>query len=75
MVEQNEFTIHDYDENGDSFSITIKGPKVERDFWQNELKIKAAMALIEATKFESSFEEEEKLAQITELIQAMTAWE
>ena len=33
------------------------------------------MALIEATKFESSFEEEEKLAQITELIQAMTAWE
>lgn len=75
MVEQNEFTIHNYDENGDSFSITIKGPKVERDFWQNELKIKAAMALIEATKFESSFEEEEKLAQITELIQAMTAWE
>lgn len=75
MVEQIEFTIHNCDENGDSFSITIKGPKVERDFWQNELKIKAAMVLIETTKFESYFEEEEKLAQITELIQAMTAWE
>ena len=75
MVEQDEFTMHNYDENGDFFSITVKGSKTKGDFWQNELKIKAAMALIETTNFESYFEEEEKLAQITELIQAMTAWE
>ena len=75
LVEQDEFTMHNYDENGDFFSITVKGSKTKGDFWQNELKIKAAMALIETTNFESYFEEEEKLAQITELIQAMTAWE
>ena len=75
LVEQDEFTMHNYDENDDFFSITVKGSKTKGDFWQNELKIKAAMALIETTNFESYFEEEEKLAQITELIQAMTAWE
>ena len=68
--------MHSFDENDDLlFSVTIKGPEAEEDFWHNELQIKVAMALIEGTKFDSSFEEEEKLAQITELIQAMTAWE
>ena len=76
MLKHVEFTMHSFDENGDLlFSVTIKGPEAEEDFWHNELKIKVAMALIEGTKFDSSFEEEEKLAQITELIQAMTAWE
>ena len=76
MLKHGEFTMHSFDENDDLlFSVTIKGPEAEEDFWHNELMIKVAMALIEATKFESSFEEEEKLAQITELIQAMTAWE
>lgn len=76
MLKHVEFTMHSFDENDDLlFSVTIKGPEAEEDFWHNELKIKVAMALIEGTKFDSSFEEEEKLAQITELIQAMTAWE
>lgn len=76
MLKHGEFTMHSIDENDDLlFSVTIKGPEAEEDFWHNELKIKVAMALIEGTKFDSSFEEEEKLAQITELIQAMTAWE
>ena len=76
MLKHVEFTMHSLDENDDLlFSVTIKGPEAEEDFWHNELKIKVAMALIEGTKFDSSFEEEEKLAQITELIQAMTAWE
>lgn len=76
MLKHVEFTMHSIDENDDLlFSVTIKGPEAEEDFWHNELKIKVAMALIEGTKFDSSFEEEEKLAQITELIQAMTAWE
>lgn len=76
MLKHGEFTMHSFDENDDLlFSVTIKGPEAEEDFWHNELKIKVAMALIEGTKFDSSFEEEEKLAQITELIQAMTAWE
>lgn len=76
MLKHSEFTMHSFDENDDLlFSVTIKGPEAEEDFWHNELKIKVAMALIEGTKFDSSFEEEEKLAQITELIQAMTAWE
>lgn len=76
MLKHCEFTMHSIDENDDLlFSVTIKGPEAEEDFWHNELKIKVAMALIEGTKFDSSFEEEEKLAQITELIQAMTAWE
>ena len=76
MLKHVEFTMHSFDEIDDLlFSVTIKGPEAEEDFWHNELKIKVAMALIEGTKFDSSFEEEEKLAQITELIQAMTAWE
>ena len=76
MLKHVEFTMHSFDENDDLlFSVTIKGPEAEEDFWHNELKIIVAMALIEGTKFDSSFEEEEKLAQITELIQAMTAWE
>lgn len=76
MLKHGEFTMHSFDENDDLlFSVTIKGPEAEEDFWHNELSIKVAMALIEGTKFDSSFEEEEKLAQITELIQAMTAWE
>ena len=76
MLKHVVFTMHSFDENDDLlFSVTIKGPEAEEDFWHNELKIKVAMALIEGTKFDSSFEEEEKLAQITELIQAMTAWE
>ena len=76
MLKHVEFTMHSIDENDDLlFSVTIKGPEAEEDFWHNELRIKVAMALIEGTKFDSSFEEEEKLAQITELIQAMTAWE
>ena len=76
MLKHGEFTMHSFDENDDLlFSVTIKGPEAEEDFWHNELKIKVAMALIEGTKFDSSFEEEEKLAQITELIQAITAWE
>ena len=76
MLKHVEFTMHSIDENDDLlFSVTIKGPEAEEDFWHNELQIKVAMALIEGTKFDSSFEEEEKLAQITELIQAMTAWE
>lgn len=76
MLKHSEFTMHSFDENDDLlFSVTIKGPEAEPDFWHNELKIKVAMALIEGTKFDSFFEEEEKLAQITELIQAMTAWE
>ena len=76
MLKHGEFTMHSIDENDDLlFSVTIKGPEAEEDFWHNELQIKVAMALIEGTKFDSSFEEEEKLAQITELIQAMTAWE
>lgn len=76
MLKHGEFTMHSFDENDDLlFSVTIKGPEAEEDFWHNELKIKVAMALIEGTKFDSYFEEEEKLAQITELIQAMTAWE
>ena len=76
MLKHVEFTMHSFDENDDLlFSVTIKGPEAEEDFWHNELKIKVAMALIEGTKFDSSFEEEEKLAQITELIQAITAWE
>ena len=76
MLKHGEFTMHSIDENDDLlFSVTIKGPEAEEDFWHNELKIKVAMALIEGTKFDSSFEEEEKLAQITELIQDMTAWE
>ena len=76
MLKHGEFTMHSFDENDDLlFSVTIKGPEAEEDFWHNELQIKVAMALIEGTKFDSSFEEEEKLAQITELIQAMTAWE
>lgn len=76
MLKHGEFTMHSFDENDDLlFSVTIKGPEAEEDFWHNELKIKVAMALIEGTKFDSFFEEEEKLAQITELIQAMTAWE
>ena len=76
MLKHVEFTMHSFDENDDLlFSVTIKGPEAEEDFWHNELKIKVAMALIEGTKFDSSFEEEEKMAQITELIQAMTAWE
>ena len=76
MLKHVEFTMHSIDENDDLlFSVTIKGPEAEEDFWHNELKIKVAMALIEGTKFDSSFEEEEELAQITELIQAMTAWE
>ena len=76
MLKHVEFTMHSFDENDDLlFSVTIKGPEAEEDFWHNELNIKVAMALIEGTKFDSSFEEEEKLAQITELIQAMTAWE
>ena len=76
MLKHVEFTMHSFDENDDLlFSVTIKGPEAEEDFWHNELKIKVAMALIEGTKFDSFFEEEEKLAQITELIQAMTAWE
>lgn len=76
MLKHVEFTMHSFDENDDLlFSVTIKGPEAEEDFWHNELQIKVAMALIEGTKFDSSFEEEEKLAQITELIQAMTAWE
>ena len=75
MLKHVEFTMHSFDENDDLlFSVTIKGPEAEEDFWHNELQIKVAMALIEGTKFDSSFEEEEKLAQITELIQAMTAW-
>ena len=75
MLKHGEFTMHSIDENDDLlFSVTIKGPEAEEDFWHNELNIKVAMALIEGTKFDSSFEEEEKLAQITELIQAMTAW-
>ena len=76
MLKHGEFTMHSFDENDDLlFSVTIKGPEAEEDFWHNELQIKVAMALIEGTKFDSSFEQEEKLAQITELIQAMTAWE
>ena len=76
MLKHGEFTMHSIDENDDLlFSVTIKGPEAEEDFWHNELRIKVAMALIEGTKFDSFFEEEEKLAQITELIQAMTAWE
>ena len=76
MLKHGEFTMHSFDENDDLlFSVTIKGPEAEEDFWHNELKIKVAMALIEGTKFDSFFEEEERLAQITELIQAMTAWE
>ena len=76
MLKHVEFTMHSFDENDDLlFSVTIKGPEAEGDFWHNELRIKVAMALIEGTKFDSFFEEEEKLAQITELIQAMTAWE
>ena len=76
MLKHGEFTMHSFDENDDLlFSVTIKGPEAEEDFWHNELKIKVAMALIEGTKFDSFFEEEEKLAQITELIQDMTAWE
>ena len=76
MLKHGEFTMHSFDENDDLlFSVTIKGPEAEEDFWHNELQIKVAMALIEGTKFDSSFEEEEKLAQITELIQSMTAWE
>ena len=76
MLKHVEFTMHSFDENDDLlFSVTIKGPEAEEDFWHNELQIKVAMALIEGTKFDSFFEEEEKLAQITELIQTMTAWE
>ena len=58
MLKHGEFTMHSIDENDDLlFSVTIKGPEAEEDFWHNELKIKVAMALIEGTKFDS-FESE-----------------
>ena len=76
MLKHGEFTMHSFDENDDLlFSVTIKVPEAEEDVWHTESSRTVAMALIEGTKFDSSFEEEEKLAQITELIQAMTAWE